>query len=47
MCRTANDNAIHDIEEPAVLIVSPKKNRRKFVCCSTPKRLDAISDPRT
>jgi hypothetical protein len=47
MCRTANANAIPDIEDPAVLIVSPKKNRRKFGCRSTPRRPGAISDPRT
>lgn len=28
---TANDSAMPDIEEPALLMTSPKKNLRKFV----------------
>ena len=38
ICSTANASASRDIDDPAVLIVSPKKNHRKFVCRSGPHR---------
>ena len=43
MCRTAKASASPDIDEPAVLIVSPKKNHRKFVCRSGPQRVGKVT----